>query len=285
MSFLRQCLLLFLFVAFHLVLAAPPPTTGKIDEAVRVYHCPYNVKASLLSNMTSLDITYTTTDGQKTLFGPEKVTCYVKVSFRYGEDSDDQAGIQEINYKWSGAHTFGLIDTQIAWDDTWGPTKYRPVNFTGSPITTKNTTAMTLSSCAHTKKIYFHLGAELNVQTVFSASTAPADAQGTLTQSFKLWWLGACWAAESNHMCVWPDRNGELMNNEYCKQKKIRDGTKWFPGIGEDKDLRTAGFKEIAIPPHALASRTTICHLELGFLVCGKSSRNATLGVKRYQTT
>ena len=107
----------------------PLPTSIEITN-IRVFHCPFDVQASVASDLSSIDVTYDTTNGQSSLAaygssGQAQQTCYVKVEFDFSpNDEENTASVLQIDYEGAvrlDVDTEARIETQIAWDTMTGP--------------------------------------------------------------------------------------------------------------------------------------------------------------------
>ncbi|KAF2016826.1 hypothetical protein BU24DRAFT_477773 [Aaosphaeria arxii CBS 175.79] len=201
------------------------PTSGWIDQPTRVYHCPFNVQANLLEDLSKLQIIYSAIAPNESLFTSHDVICFVRVAFTYRPLYSNAVGVEKIHYSYNGDKnsTSSFIDTKLAWDGNWSPTKYQTVNIASSESTAANTSAVTLSNCGIGGLHQPHEGAELNVQTTFRASLlGPLKSNFTmaLRQDLELWWTGEC-AFRYDHFCRWFDVEGNAYDKTYCKQQGL----------------------------------------------------------------
>ncbi|KAF2476826.1 uncharacterized protein BDR25DRAFT_338967 [Lindgomyces ingoldianus] len=192
------------------------PSSGTITKSPRVEHCPFDVKASLAPDVTSLQVTYTAAGSQKALWSQTEVKCYTRILFEF-EDSNYSITVQEIEYqgKFQG-NGEGKIEALLAWDRDFGPTRFTPITLSSSVSTAiaRNTSHATPSECIGWDGMFVK-DAKVNLQTTFSGSAADFGTNGVLTQRLKFSWVDPKLACSAH--CLFRDIDGGVYDPEKCK--------------------------------------------------------------------
>ena len=94
--------------------------TGTIAMPIKVLeHCLFQVQASLAPNLSSIDLAYSASQNQKSIFSQEKAVCYVRVAFTFSLVG--YVSVREVEYKGDFKNEAnGEIETKIAWESNIG---------------------------------------------------------------------------------------------------------------------------------------------------------------------
>lgn len=107
--------ILFIFTA----LSASSTNAAAVINEQEIFYCPFDISASLASDSSSLDITYTSGNTQKNSVAFHNGNaCYVRVRLTLGETKRTSLVISEIEYK--GNQNAG-IETSVAFDTAYAP--------------------------------------------------------------------------------------------------------------------------------------------------------------------
>jgi len=125
---LRLCYSAVLLLATQVVTSERiSPSSGSLDRAPRILYCPYDATVKLASDVSALEITYTSRP-QAPIFSEEVSKCYLQIDFSFAKINRTIA-INEIEYSsevlGKGA---GKAEATIAWDTDRGPVCSSPCN-------------------------------------------------------------------------------------------------------------------------------------------------------------
>ena len=123
--------------------ASPPDTKVTLGKLLRIYHCPFDVKATMAPDDTAaVDLVYTAGKTQDSLFVQDAFACFVQFELNF--QGNATASVEQVEYKgdFNNDKGSGEVGTMLAWTRTfslstgsWGPVRICSTLIT--PIRTK----------------------------------------------------------------------------------------------------------------------------------------------------
>lgn len=209
------------------------PANGSVTTDA-IYYCPFSVSVKLTQNLSFVEIQYSASQSQSSLFAKEESSCYVRLGLIY--QPTDSVDIREVEYKgdFNQENGAGEVETKVVWYGSFANANYGPVRPLPQystlieltsfqtrfpPVTLSNeSNRKTATNSTSSQGAYCVTGSpqpvQLHVHTTFKPSTERFGTQGSLTQRLKLAWYGLCGRPWSQ--CSIVDINGDP-NPETCK--------------------------------------------------------------------